>query len=80
MKIIKQKFRLENVQTMGHMFLSSIKMYEGEQNNLKPMWLLKYSCCSTFSPLPCETRGHRQVAEVCIYKQHKHEKSQEIIS
>lgn len=62
-KLIKQKCRLETVQTMGHMFPSGIKMYEGEQNNLKPMWLLMYSGCSTFCPLPCETRGHRLVAD-----------------
>lgn len=64
MKLIKQKFRLEYFQTVGHMFPSGIKKCEGEQNNLKAMWLLKCSCCSTFSLLPCEARSQDQVFEV----------------
>lgn len=66
MKLIKQKFRLGNFQTVDHMFPSGIKTCEGEQNTLKAMWLLKCSCCSTFSPLLCETKDQGQVSEVHI--------------
>lgn len=66
MELIKQKFGLGNFQTVDHMFPSGVKMCEGEQNTLKAMRLLKCSCCSTFPPWLCETKGRGQVSEVHI--------------
>jgi len=76
MKLIKQKFRLGSFQTVDHMFPSGKKKTcEGEQNTLKAMWLLKCSCCSTCSPLLCESKGQSQVSEVHIISTQVLEKS-----
>lgn len=44
------------------MFPSGVKTCEGEQTAVKAVWLLKCSCCCTFSPLRCETEGQGQVS------------------